>query len=151
MVLEPEEWPVFASYLEDLKVLKESFLRSEIIYVPKTQNTKADNLARSVRKQTVFCHSHGSRSPDLVHRVSMNLYKLMTKKKSPFGVLSFLHQFLDHFIMFSCSQNLNPKIFKKSMNMDNFHINKYMFFFWNCTYSFFLSISLFSNFMLFFQ
>ena len=29
----------------------------------------------------VFHRSHGCRSPDLVYRVSMNLYKLMTKKK----------------------------------------------------------------------
>jgi len=54
MVSEPEEWPAFASYLEDIKSLKESFTRSEIIHVPRTQNTKADNLARSVRKQTSF-------------------------------------------------------------------------------------------------
>lgn len=54
MVSEPEEWPAFASYLEDIKTLKESFTRSEIIHVPRTQNTKADNLARSVRKQTSF-------------------------------------------------------------------------------------------------
>ena len=40
MVSEPEEWPAFASYLEDLKILEESFLQSEIIYVPRAQNTK---------------------------------------------------------------------------------------------------------------
>ena len=55
MILEPEEWPAaFASYLEDIKILKEIFLQSEIIYVPRTQNSKADNLARSVRKQLFF-------------------------------------------------------------------------------------------------
>ncbi|WZY82405.1 hypothetical protein YC2023_028789 [Brassica napus] len=54
MVSAPEEWPAFASYLEDIKSLKESFIRSEIIHVPRTQNTKADNLARSVRTQTSF-------------------------------------------------------------------------------------------------
>jgi len=54
MVSEPDEWPAFASYLEDLKTLKASFLRSEIIYVPRTQNTKADSLARSARTQPSF-------------------------------------------------------------------------------------------------
>ena len=54
MVSEPEEWPAFASYLEDIKVLKESFSRSEIIHVSRTQNTKADSLARSARKQPSF-------------------------------------------------------------------------------------------------
>ena len=34
VVSEPEEWPAFANYLEDIKILKESFTRSEIIYVP---------------------------------------------------------------------------------------------------------------------
>ena len=54
MVSEPEEWPAFASYLEDIKNLKESFIRSEIIHVPRMQNTKADKLARSVRIQPSF-------------------------------------------------------------------------------------------------
>ncbi|KAL0815994.1 hypothetical protein Bca101_072438 [Brassica carinata] len=54
MVSEPEEWPAFANYLEDVKNLKESFTRSEIIYVPRTQNTKADRIAHSVRKQPSF-------------------------------------------------------------------------------------------------
>ena len=44
MVLEPEEWLVFASYLEYIKTLKESFLSLEIIHVPQTQNLKADSL-----------------------------------------------------------------------------------------------------------
>ena len=54
MVSEPEEWPAFASYLEDIKVLKESFLQSEIVHVPRTQNSKADSLAHSARKQPSF-------------------------------------------------------------------------------------------------
>ncbi|KAL0885095.1 hypothetical protein Bca101_009077 [Brassica carinata] len=54
MVLEPEEWPAFASYLEDIKILKENFLHSEIIHVPQMQNTRADSLARSVRAQPSF-------------------------------------------------------------------------------------------------
>ena len=49
MVSEPEEWPTFASYLEDIKSLKEVFTRSDIIYVPRTQNSRADSLARSAR------------------------------------------------------------------------------------------------------
>ena len=54
MVSEPEEWSAFANYLEDLKALKESFFHSEIIYVPKTQNTKVDGLARSGMKKSSF-------------------------------------------------------------------------------------------------
>ena len=54
MVSEPEEWLAFATYLEDIKTLKESFTRSEIIYVPRTQNSKADSLARSAKKQPSF-------------------------------------------------------------------------------------------------
>ena len=54
MVSEPEEWPVFTSYLEDIKILKENFFSSEIIHVPRTQNIKTDSLARSVRIHPAF-------------------------------------------------------------------------------------------------
>ena len=54
MVLEPEEWPAFTRYLEDIKILKESFLQSKIIYVPRMQNSKADSLAHNIRKQPSF-------------------------------------------------------------------------------------------------
>ena len=54
MVSEPEEWPAFANYLEDIKILKEIFTNSEIVYVPRTQNSNADGLARSARKQASF-------------------------------------------------------------------------------------------------
>ncbi|KAL0749388.1 hypothetical protein Bca101_031391 [Brassica carinata] len=54
MVSELEERPAFANYLEDIKNLRESFIRSKIIYVPKTQNSTADSLARSIRKQPSF-------------------------------------------------------------------------------------------------
>ena len=51
MVSEPEEWLAFESYKEDIKTLKESFLTSEIIHVPRTKNLRANSLAHSVRKQ----------------------------------------------------------------------------------------------------
>ncbi|KAL0847282.1 hypothetical protein Bca101_020528 [Brassica carinata] len=54
MVSEPEEWPAFASYLNDIKTLQEVFISSEIIHVPRTKNLRADSLARSVRKQPYF-------------------------------------------------------------------------------------------------
>ena len=37
-------------YLEDIKILKSSFLNLEIIHVHQMDNSKADSLARSVRK-----------------------------------------------------------------------------------------------------
>ena len=54
MVSEPEEWPAFHSYLEDIKLLKRNFLNLEIIHVPRTENQKADSSARSARKQPSF-------------------------------------------------------------------------------------------------
>ena len=54
MVSEPEEWPAFESYLEDIKTLTISFLSSEIIHVSRTENLQADSLARSARKQSFF-------------------------------------------------------------------------------------------------
>ncbi|WP_340054649.1 ribonuclease H family protein, partial [Pseudomonas sp. JAI120] len=38
MVSEPEEWPAFTSYLEDIKTLKDGFINSDIIHVPRQQN-----------------------------------------------------------------------------------------------------------------
>ena len=43
MVSEPKEWPAFESYLEDIKILKESFHNSEIIHVPRMKNLRADS------------------------------------------------------------------------------------------------------------
>ena len=54
MVSEPEELSAFASYLEDIKVLKRSFNHSELIHLPWTQNTRAESLAWSVRQQSLF-------------------------------------------------------------------------------------------------
>ena len=54
MVSEPKECLPVVSYLEDIKTLKGNFLRKKTIYVPRTQNSKVDSLARSVRKQPSF-------------------------------------------------------------------------------------------------
>ena len=51
---EPEEWRAFEMYPEDIRILKVSFLNSEIIHVPQTENLRADSLARSVKKQPSF-------------------------------------------------------------------------------------------------
>ena len=54
MVSELEEWPAFEVYLEDIKVLMGSFRNTKIIHVPRTENSRADSLARSARKQLSF-------------------------------------------------------------------------------------------------
>ena len=54
MVSEPEEWPAFKSYLEDIKFLRKSFINSDIIHVLRTANLKADSLSRSARNQPSF-------------------------------------------------------------------------------------------------
>ena len=54
MVSEPEEWPAFGCSLVDIKTLKDWFLNSELIHVPRTKNLMADILAHSVRKQPSF-------------------------------------------------------------------------------------------------
>ena len=77
-VLEPEKWPSFASYLEDIKILKESFIGSAIIHVPRTQNIKADKIARSAKNQGR--RSYGCGASHLVYRVSLSLFKLIKKK-----------------------------------------------------------------------
>ncbi|XP_056842959.1 uncharacterized protein LOC130495566 [Raphanus sativus] len=54
IVSEPDEWPAFASYLEDIKSLRRSFTSSEVVHVPRTKNMKTDCLARSAKKQTSY-------------------------------------------------------------------------------------------------
>ncbi|KAL0649894.1 hypothetical protein Bca4012_092585 [Brassica carinata] len=54
MVSEPEEWPAFGAYLEDIKLLRRSFHNSDIVHVPRTANQKADSLARGARHQPSF-------------------------------------------------------------------------------------------------
>lgn len=44
MISKSEELLAFANYLENIKILKQHFHSSEIIYVPRTHNTKADRL-----------------------------------------------------------------------------------------------------------
>ena len=54
MVSPAEDWPAFANYLDDIKILQESFTHSDIIHITRTLNTKADSLAQNARKQTSF-------------------------------------------------------------------------------------------------
>ena len=54
IVSELEEWPAFADYLDDYKILKASFTRSDIIHVPRMLNTMADSLARQARMQLSY-------------------------------------------------------------------------------------------------
>ena len=54
MVSEPDEWPAFASYLEDIKFLKRSFISSELIHTPHTHNSKVNSLAHNTKKQSSF-------------------------------------------------------------------------------------------------
>ena len=63
MVSEPEEWPVFESYMHDIKLLKTRFTSLEIIHVPRTENQKADSLARCARKQSSFVVHMDARAP----------------------------------------------------------------------------------------
>ena len=63
MVSEPEEWPAFESYLEDIKLLRRSFVNSDIVHVPRMENTRADSLARSARQQPSFVIHMNSELP----------------------------------------------------------------------------------------
>ena len=63
MVWEPEEWPTFESYLEDIKRLRRSFFNSYIVHVPRTENLRADRLARSAQKQTSFVYMDAELPP----------------------------------------------------------------------------------------
>ncbi|XP_019096365.1 PREDICTED: pentatricopeptide repeat-containing protein At1g63400-like [Camelina sativa] len=51
MVSSPSEWPAFATYLEDIQEDKEEITSFSLIFIPRSQNGKADNLARRVRSE----------------------------------------------------------------------------------------------------
>ena len=72
--LYPEEWPAFESYLHDIKLLKTYFTSSTIIHVPRTENQKADSLARCVRKQSSFVVHMDCGVTSLVRRIYMSLF-----------------------------------------------------------------------------
>ena len=80
MVSEPEEWPVFESYMHDIKLLKTCFTSSEIINVLRTENQKADSLTRCAKKQSSFVVQMDAELPDWFAE-SIWTCLLMTKKK----------------------------------------------------------------------
>ncbi|CAA7061636.1 unnamed protein product [Microthlaspi erraticum] len=49
MVSKPEEWPAFATILEEFCRCKTEFISFSIVHISRKQNTKADKLARSAR------------------------------------------------------------------------------------------------------
>ncbi|CAA7017704.1 unnamed protein product [Microthlaspi erraticum] len=49
MVSKPEEWPVFAVLLEEIDICRRRFTSFSITHISRTNNTKADKLARSAR------------------------------------------------------------------------------------------------------
>ncbi|XP_010445465.1 PREDICTED: uncharacterized protein LOC104728135 [Camelina sativa] len=49
MMFSPSEWPAFTPYLDDSQADKEEFTSFSLVYVPRSQNGKADNLARRAR------------------------------------------------------------------------------------------------------
>jgi len=59
MVNTPEEWPNFASELEDFKIFRDKLVSLNINYVPRTSNIRADYLAKCARAHG-FCFSHVS-------------------------------------------------------------------------------------------
>ncbi|XP_010467994.1 PREDICTED: uncharacterized protein LOC104747994 [Camelina sativa] len=49
IVSSPAEWPAFTPYLKDIQADIEEFATFSLVYVPRSQNGKTDNLARRVR------------------------------------------------------------------------------------------------------
>ncbi|CAA7031188.1 unnamed protein product [Microthlaspi erraticum] len=49
MVSKPEEWPVFRILLDEIDRCRRCFTSCSIMYISRTNNTKADKLARSAR------------------------------------------------------------------------------------------------------
>ncbi|CAA7038018.1 unnamed protein product [Microthlaspi erraticum] len=51
MVSKPAEWPAFEILLEEMEKCRRMFQAFSLTHIPRSQNTKADKLARSARAQ----------------------------------------------------------------------------------------------------
>ena len=89
---------VFATYLEDIHMLKESFSYSEIIHVPRTQNTMADSLARSAQKQPLFVVYMDSELPVWFAEFSLSLFVDDKKKHYPYFVNNMNSKFYANYL-----------------------------------------------------
>uniref|UniRef100_A0A1J3GT77 RNase H type-1 domain-containing protein n=1 Tax=Noccaea caerulescens TaxID=107243 RepID=A0A1J3GT77_NOCCA len=49
MVSKPDGWPAFTILLDEIEKCRKLFISFSIIHIPRTNNTKADKLARSAR------------------------------------------------------------------------------------------------------
>ncbi|CAA7025918.1 unnamed protein product [Microthlaspi erraticum] len=48
MIDRPKEWPAFANLLDEVEKCKRQFEAFSLTHIPRTKNTKADKLARSM-------------------------------------------------------------------------------------------------------
>ncbi|KAL0722237.1 hypothetical protein Bca4012_036836 [Brassica carinata] len=63
MVSSPEDWPAFATHMEEFSRSKIFFPSFKIIHIPRAQNTMADKLARGARSSPSTMLYVDSRSP----------------------------------------------------------------------------------------
>ncbi|CAA7051296.1 unnamed protein product [Microthlaspi erraticum] len=63
MVSTPEEWPAFAVLLDEVDRSRTRFTSFSIVHIPRTNNTKADKLARSARTLPTDVYYVNSVSP----------------------------------------------------------------------------------------
>ncbi|CAA7050963.1 unnamed protein product [Microthlaspi erraticum] len=63
MVSKPEEWPAFSTLLDEVDRCKRRFTSFNIMHIPRTNNTKADKLARSARDLPTDVYYVNSISP----------------------------------------------------------------------------------------
>lgn len=56
MVLTPEEWPSFTSYMEEFRKYKKFFSNFLIRHIPRIQNAMADKLSRGARSSFAWLY-----------------------------------------------------------------------------------------------
>ena len=67
MAYAPEDWPAFANYLDDIKILQESFTHDHSY--PSKAEYKSGQSGAECKETSVFCCSYGCRVTGLVWRV----------------------------------------------------------------------------------
>ena len=57
MIATPEDWPAFATELDEFKTVWASYQDGQVVYKSRSSNTKADFLARQARtRKRVFSY-----------------------------------------------------------------------------------------------
>ena len=81
MILEPKEWPAFATYLEDIQILKESFSHSRVHTCTPNEKYKDEQSGTQCSEATIFRGSYRHKVTCSVRKILTESFFVVDKKK----------------------------------------------------------------------